>query len=127
MPRPAPQVLSQIVGQLLEEFKKQTPKFIVDSRKRHVPTNRPPYELWPIVPQGSLGAEKPHFVQPNEVDAYDKAWNQLLREHFDEDEALRYEALKPLREFVMKNYQIVQMFGEHVLFKLKPTAVNKEL
>jgi hypothetical protein len=127
MPRPAPQVLSQIVSQLLEEFKKQTPKFIVDSRKRHVPTNRPPYELWPIVPQGSLGAEKPHFVQPNEVDAYDKAWNQLLRDHFDEDEALRYEALKPLREFVMKNYQIVQMFGEHVLFKLKPTAVNKEL
>jgi len=127
MPRPAPQVLSQIVGQLLEEFKKQTPKFIVDSRKRHVPTNRPPYELWPIVPQGSLGAEKPHFVQPNEVDAHDKAWNQLLREHFDEDEALRYEALKPLREFVMKNYQIVQMFGEHVLFKLKPTSENKEL
>ncbi len=127
MPRPAPQVLSQIVGQLLEEFKKQTPKFIVDSRKRHVPTNRPPYELWPIVPQGSLGAEKPHFVQPNEVDAYDKAWNQLLREHFDEDEALRYEALKPLREFVMKNYRIVQMFGEHVLFELKPTVVNKEI
>ncbi len=126
MPRPAPPVLSQLVMRLLDEFKRQMPKFIVDSRKRHVPTDRPPYELWPIVPQGFIGAEKPHFVQPNEVEAYDKAWSKFLRERFDDDEALRYEALKPFREFVMKNYRIVNLFGEHVLFELKNPPAGKE-
>lgn len=127
MPRPAPPVLSQLVTGLLEEFKRQMPKFIADSRKRHIPTDRPPYELWPIVPQGFIGAEKPHFVRPDEIETYDQAWSKFLRERFDEDEALRYEALKPFREFVMKNYRIVQMFGEHVLFELKTSAANKEL
>jgi hypothetical protein len=55
----------------------------------------------------------------NVIDAYDKAWSEWLRTRFDEDEALRYEALRPLRDFVMKNYKIVQLFGEHVLFERK--------
>jgi 4-amino-4-deoxy-L-arabinose transferase-like glycosyltransferase len=130
MPRPAPPVLSQLVSQLLEEFGRQMPKFIVDSRKRHVPIDRPPYELWPVVRQEQgfnfPGAEKPHFVRPDEIEAYDKGWGQMLRTRFDEDEALRYEALKPLREFVMKNYRIIQLFGEHVLFELKTPTLNKE-
>jgi hypothetical protein len=126
MPRPAPLVLSQLVATLLDEFKRQMPKFIVDSRKRHVPTERPPYELWPIVLQGFMSPDKSHFVRPDEVEAYDKAWSKFLRERFDEDEALRYEALKPFREFVMKNYRIVNLFGEHVLFELKSPTAGKE-
>ena len=32
-----------------------------------------------------------------------------------------------VREFVMKNYKIVQLtFGEHVLFELKTSTPNKE-
>ncbi len=126
MPRPAPPVLSQLVATLLEEFNRQMPRFIVDSRKRHVPTERPPYELWPIVMQGFMGADKPHFVQPDEIEAYDKAWSKFLRERFDKDEAMRYEALKPFREFVMKNYRIVNLFGEHVLLELKSPTAGKE-
>jgi len=131
MPRPAPQILAQLVAQLLDEFQQQMPKFIVDSRKRHVPTDRPPYELWPIVPKGFMGAEKPRFLplDKNTIEAYDRDWSKMLRERFDEDEALRYEALKPLREFVMKNYKIVQLFGEHVLFELPAkggSTPNKE-
>jgi hypothetical protein len=128
MPRPAPQILAQLVSGLLAEFEKQTPKFIVDSRKRHVPTDRPPYELWPIVPKGFMGAEKTHFLplDKNVIEAYDKTWSEMLRTRFDEDEALRYEAMKPLREFVMKNYKIIQLFGEHVLFELKTPTTSKE-
>jgi hypothetical protein len=130
MPRPAPPVLSQLVSQLLEEFNQQMPKFIVDSRKRHVPIDRPPYELWIVVRQEQgfnfPGAEKPHFVRSDEIEAYDKGWGQMLRTRFDEDEALRYEAMKPLREFVMKNYRITQLFGEHVLFELKTPTPDKE-
>lgn len=131
MPRPAPPVLSQLVSQLLEEFNQQMPKFIVDSRKRHVPIDRPPYELWTVVRQEQgfnfPGAEKPHFVRSDEIEAYDKGWGRMLRTRFDEDEALRYEAMKPLREFVMKNYRITQLFGEHVLFELKTPTPDKEL
>ena len=124
MPRPAPATLAKIIEGLLAEFEKQRPKFIVDSRKRHIPTNRPPYELWPIVMPPTLGVTKPRFLQQNkaEIDAYDKDWSKMLRQ-FDEDEALRYHALKPFREYVMNNYRIVNMFGPHVLFELKnPTA-----
>ena len=125
MPRPAPDTLARIIEGLLAEFEKQRPKFIVASRKRHIPTNRPPYELWPIVMPPTLGVTKPRFLQQNkaETDAYDKDWSKMLRQ-FDEDEALRYHALKPFREYVMKNYRIVGMFGPHVLFELKNPAPN---
>jgi hypothetical protein len=38
----------------------------------------------------------------------------------DPDEALRYEAMKPLRQYVMKNYKFVaQQFGQNLLFERK--------
>ena len=128
MPRPTPKVMEQMVEQLLTEFNREKPKFIVDTRKRHIPTIRPPYELWPIVPQGFAGAKQAQFLPLDEniIAAYDKQWAELLRTKFDEDEALRYEALKPFREFVMKNYRIVRLFGEHVLFELKSPTATKE-
>jgi hypothetical protein len=127
MPRPTPQVLKGMITQMLKDFEREKPKFIVDSRKRHVPMERPPYELWPIVPKGLLGMKETGFLPLNKnvIQAYDKAWSDMLRNRFDEDEALRYEALKPLREFVMNNYRIVRMFGrKHVLFELKNPAAN---
>jgi hypothetical protein len=129
MPRPAPQVLSQIVAQLLDEFNRRTPRFIVDSRKRHVPTDRPPYELWPVVWEGFMGAKKTHFLLSDEEERYDAEWGSWLRKKFDDDEVLRYEALKLLREFVMNNYRIVSAsggFGEHVLFELKTVPVSMQ-
>jgi hypothetical protein len=124
MPRPSPALLEQKVSKVLDEFKEEMPKFIVDARKRHIPTNRPPYELWPVVIPPTLGVAKPRFLNPTnkaEVDAYDKAWHNYLAK-FEEAEALRYDELKPFREFVMNNYRIVQMFGQHVLFELKKPA-----
>jgi hypothetical protein len=128
MPRYAPAVVEQTVAELIEQFQQEPPKFIVDARKRHVPTIRPPYELWPIVLQGFMGFEKSQFLPSNEliVDIYDKAWAQALRTEFDEEEALRYEAYKPLRKFVMDHYRIVNMFGPHVLFELKSPPAGKE-
>ena len=124
MPRPAPPVLAELVAALLSEFEKEMPKFIVDTRKRHIPTDRPPYELWPIVPQGFAGAKQDQFLPLDEniIAAYDKQWAQLLRTKFDEDEALRYEKMKPFREFVMNKYRIVRQFGQHVLFELKSST-----
>ncbi len=128
MPRYAPAVVERTVAELLEQFSREPPKFIVDARKRHIPTIRPPYELWPIVLQGFMGFEKSQFLPNNEraVDNYDKAWARMLRTEFDEEEALRYEAYKPLRKFVMDRYRIVNMFGPHVLFELKSPPAGKE-
>jgi len=121
MPRPAPPVLAELVSRLLTEFRQEMPKFIVDSRKRHIPTERPAYELWPIMPQGFMGLKKTQFLPPDKstIEAFDKAWSNMLRERFDEDEALRYEAMRPFRDFVMENYRIVRMFGQHVLMEIK--------
>jgi len=129
MPRPAPSRMEEMIDSLLAEFEQQPPKFIVDSRKRHVPMNRPPYELWPIMPEGFLGATKRQFLPPdkNLIEKFDKAWSGMLRERFDEAEALRYEAMKPFREFVMQNYRIVRMFGQQILFQLKKNTMEKGL
>jgi len=124
MPRPAPDELAGSISTLLAEFHKEMPKFIVDSRKRDVPMERPPYELWPIAPKGFMGLDKSTFLPLNKdvIELYDKQWARFLRERFGEDEARRYEILRPLRGFVMNNYHVVSMFGEHVLFELKTTA-----
>jgi hypothetical protein len=128
MPRPAPQALADSVAGLLDEFGREAPKFIVDSRKLHIPTNRPPYELWPLVPRGFMGTQKTDFLplDKNVIATYDRLWAENLRKYYDEDEALRYEALKPLRDFVMQNYRIVRMFGRHVLFQLKQHTAQRE-
>ena len=129
LPRPAPPVMEQIVAGLIREFKAEMPKFIVDSRKRHIPIERPPYELWPIMPQGYMRSSKASFLPADNqaiIEAYDQACSQMLRQQFDEDEALRYEALKPLRQFIREHYRIVSMFGPHVLFELKRPAAERE-
>ena len=41
------------------------------------------------------------------------------------DEAERFEAMKPLRDFVMANYEFVpQRFGNHILFRLKENRAS---
>jgi 4-amino-4-deoxy-L-arabinose transferase-like glycosyltransferase len=145
MPRPAPQTLADNIAELLTEFEQEPPKFIVDSRKLHIPTNRPPYELWPTVPKGFAKANRTWFLPPDEnvIARYDAEYSNWLGETFDQDEALRYEALKPFREFVMKNYIIAEpsqyvvvgsghqilhrIFGERRVFLLKERTANKEL
>jgi hypothetical protein len=73
--------------------------------------------------------DKNGFLRPDRqgaVEKYEAAYAKELREKIEPDEAMRFEALKPLREFVMKNYKIVQLFGEHVLFELKTPTASKE-
>ncbi len=134
LPRPSPPVLAEIVDELLTEFKRQMPKFIVDTRKRDVPVNRPPYELWPIVRY--RGAEREVFLalEENAVARYEESWAEILRKDFGDDEAERFKVLAPLRKLVRENYEVAEikqygytpdgrldhaMFGEEVLFKLK--------
>jgi hypothetical protein len=144
MPRPAPDRMDDMVATLLGEFEQQMPKFIVDTRKLHIPMERPPYQLWPIIPQGFMGARTAQFLprDKNVIERFDKTWSRMLRENFDEAEALRYEKMQPFREFVMENYQLVEpelyearrsrrqlvhgRFGELVLFELRDSTAAKE-
>jgi len=110
----SPEVLSERIDEILDAFEKEPPKFIVDSRKSHFPWDRPPLELWPRTQKGFLPAV------PQIVSQYDKMYAKMLREKIEPDEALRYETMKPFREFVMKNYKIVRTFvNPHVLFQRK--------
>lgn len=143
MPRPAPAVMEQMVSQLLSEFGKEMPKFIVDTRKRHIPTERPPYELWPIVWQDPAGPGKTWFLprRAEAIEEYDGSWSRLLAERYGKDEAARYTALGPFRKFVMDNYEIAEAreyfvdpdgqllhrrFGEHVILRLRSGARPRE-
>jgi len=138
MPRPSPALLEQRVSRVLEEFKKEMPKFIVDSRKIHIPMDRPPYVLWPVAPKDWMGQPNNAFLPRNErvIAEYDKQWGEMLAKNFDQAEAQRYEILAAFRKFVRDNYDIVlpqeyvpvndsrflvyhRQFGPHVLFKLK--------
>jgi len=134
-----PKVLSERVDEILGAFEKEPPKFIVDTRKRHFPWDRPPLELWPVVWKGVLGAKSSGFLPLDKkiTTAYDKVWSDMLRRSFGQDEAERYKAMAPFRKFVMDNYRIVElrqyvtktswpwlehmMFDENVLFERKNT------
>lgn len=140
----SPQILSNEIRGLTRELTEHPPKFIVDSRKLHVPWDRPPLELWP-----HTYSQKKRYGQPipnnsAAIAQYDTLYAKLLSEKFDPqqkqyaqlpamtswmhtrpwtkampDEAKRYEAMKPLREFVMSRYKIVNRpeFGTHVVFE----------
>jgi hypothetical protein len=110
----SPEALSERIAEILNAFEKQPPKFIVDSYKRHFPWDRPPLELWPR-PSGK-------FLPANEqiVGQYEAAFTKILQDKLsDPDEAERFKAMKPFRDYVMENYKIVHMFGQHALFQLK--------
>ncbi len=103
-----PAVLAERVQEILRGFEKDPPKFIVDTRKSHFPWDRPPLELWPIT--SFAGQNQVTFLPSNPavVAAYDKSWTQALRQNWGSDEAARYEAMAPLRRYVMQNYRIVE-------------------
>ncbi|MHC5183013.1 MAG: hypothetical protein ACYSPI_01890, partial [Planctomycetota bacterium] len=115
----SPKLLKQQIDRIINQMNDSPPTFIVDSRKRHFPNDRPPLELWPIIPPNTFGNEKPRFLKnlPQEVAAFDAAWSKLLESQIEPDEAERYEAMKPFREFVMNNYRIVRQYGNHILFE----------
>jgi len=109
----APADLAKDVQQLVDAFEKDKPKFLVDTYNIHFPWDRPPLELWPKTPGG--------FLPPNKevIDRYDAAYSKILHDKIEPAQGLRYEAMKPLRDFVMGNYKIVRSFGEQVVFELK--------
>ena len=115
----SPEMLSEMIRELLDSFREEMPKYIVDSRKRHFPWNRPPLELWPQTQKGFVSTNK------RTIEEYNLSHSKMLSERIGTDEALRYEAMKPFREFVMGNYTIIRKFGPHVLFELKKSSDNK--
>jgi hypothetical protein len=109
-----PEVLAERVDEILTAFEKQPPKFIVDSYKRHFPWDRPPLELWLGAGKGFKPANDEVLMQVEEQ--YRKTLAEIVN---DPDEIERFEVMKPLRDYVTKNYRIVRSFGAHVLFHRK--------
>ncbi len=122
-----PEELKRKIKKMVNEFKKNPPKYIVDSRKIHFPNNRPPLELWPSLSKGFL---------PNDdktVAYYNKVYEKSLKKNIGKGEDLRFRAMQPLRDFIRENYSIVdadkyyfsrnfiynKTFGIQVIFKLK--------
>jgi len=142
-----PAQLGDRVREIVAAFEKNPPKFIVDTKKVHFPWNRPPLELWPNIANGyGLLVSPPRdrgqlwvyllqafhvqaddltregFLRPDKTDAvqkYNAAFEKMLRERHDAAEAARYEAMQPLRQYVMKNYVVVGEFGAEILFQRK--------
>ncbi len=140
-----PGQLADRVREMVAAFEKNPPKFIVDTRKAHFPWDRPPLELWPRIANGYQLLRNPPasneqvwamlfrtfnvqaddltkggFVRADKPDAirrYDAAYGKELGRVVEPAEARRYEVLRPLREYVMKNYQVAGEFGAQVLFR----------
>jgi hypothetical protein len=116
-----PQQLEQVVDGLLSSFGKEMPKYIVDTRKQHLPLDRFKFELWPIVPPGFMGMQKAQLLpnNPQAVAEYEKEWGQITRERFGDDEAKRFEIMGKFRKFIREHYEVEQIFGDEIVFKLK--------
>ncbi len=117
----SPQQLEEVVDGLLSAFGREMPKYIVDSRKQHLPLDRFKFELRPIVPQGFMGFQKvqPLPNDPQVVAEFEKQWGQITRERFGDDEARRFEVMGKFRKFIREHYEIEQVFGDEIVFKLK--------
>ncbi len=136
-----PSHLASKIVEMVEALKKAPPKFIVDSRKVHFPNDRPPLELWPIADGGHPIRDDAAYVarfdlmykemlaeKITDASQADKYRPLTLWDHYEPwarampDEAMRYEAMGPLRDFVRGHYRIVRAFGSHMLFELKKGA-----
>jgi hypothetical protein len=116
------EVLAQRIQDLLTAFKKEPPEFIVDSRKRHFPWNRPPLELWPRIPDSKLRTLRYLPVNPQIREQYNRQYEDMLRKEIkDKEEALRFVAMGAFRDYVMTHYEIVhgRWESQHSLFKRK--------
>ncbi len=127
----SPEQLEQVIDELLSSFRKEMPKYIVDSRKQHLPLDRLKFELWPIVPEGFMGFKKTQFLpnDPGTVAEFEKQWAQLTRERSGDEEAQRFEVMGKFRKFIRDNYDIDKVFGSDyrsliVVFKLKAGEEN---
>ncbi len=127
-----PEQLEQIIDDLLSSFHKEMPKYIVDSRKQHLPLDRLKFELWPIVPKGFMGFQDTQFLpnDPQMVAEFEKQWGQLTRESSGDDEARRFEIMGKFRKFIRDNYDVDKVFGNEyhsliVVFKLKSEPAKK--
>ena len=114
-----PEQLEQIIDELLVSFNKEMPKYIVDSRKQHLPLDRFKFELCPIV--GYSSQRQPQFLSsdPQIVAEFEKQWSKMTRDRSGDEEARRFEVMGKFRKFIRENYDIIQMFGDNVVFKLK--------
>jgi 4-amino-4-deoxy-L-arabinose transferase-like glycosyltransferase len=119
-----PHVLARQIETLVGRFEKNPPAYIVDSIKRHYPFDRLPFELWPIVPPNTFGNAQPRLLRndPAEIEAFEKGYAAMLRQRFGEDEALRFEAMKPFRDFVMTRCRFAGQFGSHMLYEYRKPA-----
>ncbi|HOW19786.1 MAG TPA: hypothetical protein PLC79_12170, partial [Phycisphaerae bacterium] len=108
-----PHQLADRVREIIAAFERKPPKFIVDTRKRHFPWTVPPLELWPSTKDGPVPADDEIARR------FDQMYAKALAEQVSLTEAQRYEAMAPLRSYVMKNYRIVGSYGSHVLFRRK--------
>ena len=108
----SPDKLTEYVNELLEDLKADPPRFIVDTHKRHYPWNRPPLELWPGTPKGLLPNS------PQAISTYEVQYDKFLKDRIGFDEELRFEAMKPFRDFIMSNYQPANKTGQFIVFKL---------
>jgi hypothetical protein len=142
-----PELLTAQMKGLLESFEKEKPKYIVDTRKYDFPFSCPPLEFWPFVPQMGFLPNDPAIVR-----SYEAQWSRVLMDSITEsesrtkpldkarslaeDEVLRFGVMKPVRDYVMNNYDIVMKdqyrtipnyglygpFGTQVLFVRKAAA-----
>jgi hypothetical protein len=145
-----PEQLSARVQELLAAFEKDPPAYIVDTLKIHFPWDRPPLELWPSLRNavgllqylGRLPSDRNQWQQllfqtyriqpadltqdgfvradrPAAVARFDAAYEAMLATRWP-DEARRFEAMKPFRDYVMQHYRIVsELSGQHVVFVRK--------
>jgi hypothetical protein len=72
---------------------------------------------------------KEGLLQPDRstaIEKYEAAYAKILREKVEPDEALRFEAMKPLRDYIMRNYHITQIIGDEVVFELNAVFAGKD-
>lgn len=143
----SPKRVAKKIRRLLKDFEAKAPRFIMDSQKMHYPYNtHPVFQLWPT---GKIAEDKVGFIDPvtyreNRGQFMERVENytfQALRlpnrpggplaeeqaRRMARTERQRHEAMEPLRDYVMKQYQpVVPANSPMMLFRLKEGPVDSQ-
>lgn len=117
-----PEEMAGQVRRMLRQFEQTPPAYFVDTRKQHFPFDRPPLVLWPVLQTRQGVGYLPNTAET--ISLYEASYRSLLEKQYGASEAGRFDAIKPLRDFIMAHYRIVPELSSpgprrHTLLKRK--------
>ncbi|MBN2843797.1 MAG: glycosyltransferase family 39 protein [Sedimentisphaerales bacterium] len=139
----SPTAVGKVIKATVKDLSDSMPLYIVDSQKMDFPFyDHPVFDLWPTLPMGwGMEPDRKLLTAKNELDYFFANYSNIVKQacmamttrpnrsggplpetkaaELAELEVQRHEAMSPLREFIVQDYNPYKRFGNMVILKRK--------